>query len=324
MKSARKVPSWVSSAYSNLAPGPRKIKRVYEEIEDRAMGLEETQNQIFDSIQAGRGYFLGRPGGTESVGLDHFLKSRLVISERQFTRPYPKFFRNHAQPFSGIVADTGADWDFFGYVYLKAALSASLFAYGEFAPGALGLARLRAQVGLPVTNIEKLEPWLALKADLAPWTHALQGKRVLVVHPFCKTISSQHERLASVDGVNIIMPEFELLTIRPPVTVAEFGLNSGNSWEDSLRSLTLEVEKTSFDVALIAAGAYGLPLAESIADMGRPAIHLGGSLQLLFGISGQRWRSRPIFAPFMGDGWVEAFEEDRFPGLTGIEGGSYT
>ena len=34
---------------------------------------------------------------------------------------------------------------------------------------------------------------------------------------------------------------------------------------------------------------YGLPLSSHIKSMGKKAFHLGGALQLLFGIIGQRW-----------------------------------
>jgi hypothetical protein len=42
----------------------------------------------------------------------------------------------------------------------------------------------------------------------------------------------------------------------------------------------------------------GLPLAAAIKAMGRPALHLGGALQLLFGIRGRRWEGHaPLCRP---------------------------
>ena len=50
-----------------------------------------------------------------------------------------------------------------------------------------------------------------------------------------------------------------------------------------------EIDKQDYDIALIGCGAYGFPLAAHIKRSGKKAIHLGGALQLLFGIKGKRW-----------------------------------
>lgn len=45
-----------------------------------------------------------------------------------------------------------------------------------------------------------------------------------------------------------------------------------------------EIDKRDYDIALIGCGAYGFPLAAHIKRSGKKAVHLGGALQLLFGI----------------------------------------
>jgi len=50
-----------------------------------------------------------------------------------------------------------------------------------------------------------------------------------------------------------------------------------------------EIEKQDFDICLIGCGAYGFPLAAHVKKIGKKAVHMGGSLQLLFGIRGKRW-----------------------------------
>lgn len=59
-----------------------------------------------------------------------------------------------------------------------------------------------------------------------------------------------------------------------------------------------KINNLQFDVALIGAGAYGLPLASFIKRMGKKAIHLGGVLQLFFGIQGKAWDSWKIYNKF--------------------------
>jgi hypothetical protein len=52
-----------------------------------------------------------------------------------------------------------------------------------------------------------------------------------------------------------------------------------------------EIDACEFDICLIGCGAYGFPLAAHVKRMGKKAVHLGGSLQLLFGIKGKRWEN---------------------------------
>lgn len=121
-----------------------------------------------------------------------------------------------------------------------------------------------------------------------PWTKALEGKRVLVVHPFEKTIHRQYANRPFLFHNPEVLPDFELLTIR---SVQSHGGNHVDfpDWFAALDSMIDRINTTEFDIALIGAGAYGLPLAAHVKRMGRKAVHLGGVLQLLFGIRGQRW-----------------------------------
>ena len=61
-----------------------------------------------------------------------------------------------------------------------------------------------------------------------------------------------------------------------------------NTWFDALDYMKSEIDKYDYDVCLIGCGAYGFPLATHVKHNGKQAIHLGGTLQLLFGIKGNR------------------------------------
>ena len=121
-----------------------------------------------------------------------------------------------------------------------------------------------------------------------PWTKALEGKRVLVVHPFVETIKSQHKRHRQLFVNDAVYPDYELLTVRAVQSNA--GASTPFSdWFEALESMEEEISKLDFDYAIIGCGAYGLPIAAHIKRMGKKAIHLGGGSQLLFGIKGKRW-----------------------------------
>lgn len=60
-----------------------------------------------------------------------------------------------------------------------------------------------------------------------------------------------------------------------------------------------------FDVALIAAGSLAIPLAIHIKNKNKVAISLGGHLQALFGILGNRWERDDAWREnYLNDSWV--------------------
>ena len=84
-----------------------------------------------------------------------------------------------------------------------------------------------------------------------------------------------------------------------------------------------EISKIDFDIALIGAGAYGLPLAAHIKNLRKQAIHLGGSLQILFGIMGKRWDDHPVISKFYNSSWVRPLESERPKTFKKVENGAY-
>lgn len=136
-----------------------------------------------------------------------------------------------------------------------------------------------------------------------PWTLALEGKRVLVVHPFEDTIKKQFDRRGRLYGGKTVLPDCELLTLKAVQSLrGEAGRFA--TWFDALGWMCAEADRLAFDVALIGAGAYGFPLAAHIKRWGRKAVHVGGALQLLFGIMGKRWEKDTSLSPYLNDQWV--------------------
>ena len=63
-----------------------------------------------------------------------------------------------------------------------------------------------------------------------------------------------------------------------------------SSWRDAFRSLVAAVDAAGhFDVAIMACGGLGMLLGAHLRDTGRSSIYVGGSLQMWFGIKGNRW-----------------------------------
>lgn len=160
-----------------------------------------------------------------------------------------------------------------------------------------------------------------------PWTKLLKDKRVLVVHPFDKSIETQYlqnrERLFENKDV---LPKFkELLTIKAVQSIAGNGTNLGfRDWFEALKYMEKQIDELDFDIALIGCGAYGMNLAAYIKRKGKVAVHLAGWTQMLFGIYGNRWiEDKPEYKKFINEYWVRPLEDERPKGSNKIEKGCY-
>jgi len=159
-------------------------------------------------------------------------------------------------------------------------------------------------------NIELLNPFFSIN----PWTRALENKKVLVIHPFSKTIESQYKKRELLFKNNLL-PHFELITIKAVQTYASIKTDFID-WFDALEFMKNEINKFDFDIALIGCGAYGFSLAAHIKRKGKKAFHLGGSLQLLFGIKGKRWENPNYnktfnYSQFFNEHWVYPDIEEK-------------
>ena len=121
-----------------------------------------------------------------------------------------------------------------------------------------------------------------------PWTAALKNKRVLVIHPFSETITKQYCKKDVLFNNGYALPEFELITIKAVQSHAG-NKTQFDSWFDAFSSMCHEIDQLEYDIAMIGCGAYGLPLAAYVKRKGKKAIHVGGCMQLFFGIKGKRW-----------------------------------
>lgn len=139
-------------------------------------------------------------------------------------------------------------------------------------------ARIRIRDLSPVTNPN------------TPWTTALRGKKVLVIHPFEESIKSQYKKRKLLFDDENMLPEFELITLKAVQSIAGNGNITGFAdWFEALEHMKSEINSKQFDIAILGCGAYGMPLGVHIKKIGKQAIHIGGETQILFGIKGKRW-----------------------------------
>ena len=283
-------------------------------VADKLLPESAANELITKSLLSGSPFLAGRMGGTETntcwpISKASFLKSPLTEgSIRQ------------ALTLSGISDRGDKALDRFAAIYIAALPHADLIGFW----GVRGMAPLLCKYGSPslqFTSLAGLEPWDSYFAQHRPWTWALEGKRVLIVHPFAHSIQSQYVRRSTIKTIGAILPSFDIETLVPPVTFA--GQDNGRTWVANLQLLMEKTAKHVFDVAIIGCGAYGFPLGAFVKQLGRQAIHLGGTTQLLFGIRGKRWDEREAYVRMMDDTWIRPIEEERPAGAKQVEEGCY-
>jgi hypothetical protein len=159
-----------------------------------------------------------------------------------------------------------------------------------------------------------------------PWSSRLAGRKVLVVHPFTESIRKQYEEkrhllFPSPD----VLPDFELKTLKAVQSIAGSKVDFA-TWFDAYQYMCDEMAKIDFDVCLIGAGAYGLPLAAFAKKLGKQAIHMGGATQLLFGIKGKRWEEHEhahSTAKLFNEHWIRPQESETPANKDNVDNGCY-
>ena len=177
----------------------------------------------------------------------------------------------------------------------------------EFFPNAKGV------------NMGSLSPFLYDK----PWSAALKGMKVLVIHPFEDTIKSQYARRVELFADKDVLPDFDLITYKPVMSF--LGLNTPyKDWFEALDKMSNDISRIDFDIAIIGCGAYGFPIGAFVKrDLRRQAIHIGGATQLLFGIKGSRWDTWERINKYYNESWIRPSVSERPPNANQVEGACY-
>ena len=133
-----------------------------------------------------------------------------------------------------------------------------------------------------------------------PWSKVLQGKKVLVVHPFEQSIYNQYKKRELLFKDKNVLPEFELEVINTFHTFSGINQDQFQDWFEVLEHIKGQMDSADYDVAIIGCGPYGFHLAAHAKRNGKQGIHMGGATQLLFGIIGKRWEE-PDYKNFAED-----------------------
>lgn len=157
----------------------------------------------------------------------------------------------------------------------------------------------------------------------SPWTKALEGKKVLIVHPFVESIERQYCNRRYLFLNKDVLPEFASIQFVKTVQSAAGAKTEFDSWSHALEYMCDSIQKKDFEIAIVGAGAYAMPICAHIKQMGKIAIQMSGATQILFGIKGKRWDTNPVISKFYNEYWVRPLKSETPPEIQKVEGGSY-
>jgi hypothetical protein len=277
------------------------------------LSTRSTNELIVNLIESGKPFMAGRIGANELSSIKMF--------DFQYKSKYDKqlHFLSCGAGFFPATPEAGRC---FTTVMLSLIPQADLMAVWQMPFYGYYLRRY-ASPDVRLLYLTDFEPWFQ---PSAPWSAALKGKKVLVIHPFAKIIEQQYQKRESIFPGTDILPEFELKTLQAVQTIAGAADDRFATWFDALDWMEQEAMKIKFDVAIIGCGAYGFPLAARLKMAGKQAIHLAGATQLLFGIRGRRWDSNPYYRyvqRFFNDSWIHPPAADRPENVAQVENACY-
>lgn len=150
-----------------------------------------------------------------------------------------------------------------------------------------------------------------------------EGKRILVISPFSASLEHQYQRRNDLI-VDYQFPEFDLVTYASPITYntlgddqQTLGISTAN-WHEECQRMSEEIAELEFDIAFLSCASYSMYLGDFISQsMQKKAVYVGGVLNVLFNIYGERYDT-PYFNSLMREeAQIEAFENDDVAQLKG-------
>jgi hypothetical protein len=273
-------------------------------------------DRIAQRLALGEPLLVARLGSVELACLRFYLEKR-----KDKGRPYPKKLSASMANPAGFFPVDNRSLDAFCGLFLEQVAQVDVMGvwFNKYEDAVCN--RFCPQAEL--VDFDCLEPF----RFAPPWSRALAGKKVLVVHPFVDSIRTQYrDKRRLLFPSPDVLPEFELKTIKSVQSAAGSPLPFA-TWFDALNHMCDQIAREDFDVCIVGAGAYGLPLASFAKQLGKQAIHLGGVTQILFGIKGKRWETDPAYlnttAKLFNEHWVRPLDSETPPDKSKIEGGGY-
>lgn len=261
---------------------------------------DKANTLIIKSIESGNPLMISRYGSVEFFAMTN-------------SQGMDQLYNN-----AGFFPKDGTLLDKFQNIYLESSKEIDILGIWIYKYNGLSHWEKKLKLIKTLPNLESFIELHTLNPYDNYWPSVLANKKVLVVHPFKQSIEMQYENREKIG----LLPELKSLEVIKAVqTIADNVDPRFENWFEALDYMKYEINKRDFDVCLIGCGAYGLPLAAHVKKLGKQAIHVGGALQLLFGIKGRRWETEYDF--IFDENWIYPLEEDKPMGAEKVENACY-
>jgi len=267
-------------------------------------------------INSNKPFFIGRIAGCELKVAYNFLKGDFLELADDLVElennagikvNNQESLKNYVGKLVGSYNNctTIAEWEQTGKVYAHTGVGQQLITEKTLA--------------IPKIDARSLEPYYFKDS----WMSALKSKRILKVHPFVKTFKKQEEKLNKIFPGRAWFEDCEFVYIQPPLTLA--GNHDNTDWSEHYEKFINDLKTLNhFDIALVAAGGYGMLIADYIYnELKSSVIYVGGALQLFFGVIGKRWFENKDILKLVNDDWIRPDKEDKPPNFIKVEKGCY-
>jgi hypothetical protein len=274
------------------------------------ISIEEGNKKIGELINSSQPFIAGKMGAVEQQVVKYYLSKRY----------WDDSMRWHASNHAGVTPPSDFVLDFFTKEYVDALANVDLLTIWfpeqthseEFV-----ISKHLCKNAEFIAGMQALEPYY----HQDPWSKYLKGKKVLVVHPFESSIQEQFLKKDRLFEDKNILPDFDLITFKTYQTHG--GGDTDLSWDVCYKDMVERISKIDFDVALVGCGAYGLPICNQIKKMNKSVVHVGGALQIMFGIKGNRWDGMQAVNRFYNENWKRPFDSEKTRNHSVVEGSTY-
>lgn len=148
-----------------------------------------------------------------------------------------------------------------------------------------------------------------------PWTHALNGKTLLIISPF---------DLEPINAYGIdLFPNCTFIFVKPPQTQ---GTQPSREWDVEFNAFCESIKNIVFDVALCSCGGFGNLVCSYIYHtMNKSSIYVGGVLQMYFGVYGNRWLTehKDVMTLYLNSEWRRPRDHEKPSNHNNIEAACY-
>jgi len=276
----------------------------------KILNAADGNDWIAERLKSGEPAAIGKLGAWETEALSRFLRHRGGVKRLDENgKPY-------LRDTDGVFPPTVDVFNKFCLVFLEAVKSLDFVAvwYNHGESSIVNKYTNNATLG----ELYSLVPYYYKN----PWSRYLENKRVLLCHPFEASIRRQFLHRDKIWEDKRVLPDFELDTIRVPWPQGMVPTGF-KDWFAVLENLKGKMSEKEFDVAIVGAGQYSIPLVAYAKSRGKFAIHLGGDTQILFGIKGKRWEELGLTPKFYNNYWCRPTQEETPPNTQVFDGGCY-